>query len=67
MRYAEVLNELKKGKRISWVQWGGTKYSIDFKTVSSATISKLKKNGLITVYRYKNAPLTGFIKLKVKQ
>jgi len=63
----EVINFLKAHGKIQFYDWNGRRYSMDYKTVRSDTIDALKKKGLIESFRYKANPLTGFVKLKVKE
>ena len=50
MKAEEVVKSMKAGAKVSFMTWDGTKYRIDFTTISSKTFRKaigiLKDNGI---------------------
>ena len=60
----EVIERLRSGEDIHWVEWGGFKYRLGNDTVRYDTVSKLICGGLVIKYRSKSSPLTGIVRWK---
>lgn len=66
MKIQEIIERLRKGEVIEWIEWKTKKYKLNNETIRHAQIKILRNFFEKRLYEYynNNAPLTGGIKLR---
>ena len=62
MKLKDIKQLLKDGYRITYTQWNGRHYDINYNNITSKQIIKLKEELGLKEYYNKSAPLTGVLK-----
>lgn len=62
MKIKDIKKLLQEGHKITYTQWNGKHWNINYDDITSAQIVKLKKELGLKEYYNKSAPLTGGLK-----
>jgi len=68
MTYTQLIQSIKDGNVITWLDWKGRHYKIGIRreTVSVAQIRRLEKEHKAKIVRDSKTAATGIVKIKIK-